>query len=100
MHALEAHCKWGEAREDRHQTIPKRSALFLFFACKKKKTKKNKYKKIQDQDQRTSSSKVSPNLVEDFLPARRGYGSSSPFLSVPTQSPLEGRFCTALGREL
>lgn len=44
----EAHCKWTEAKKDQHQTIPKRSALFLFFACKEElQEKKIKTKKKQ-----------------------------------------------------
>lgn len=35
IHALRMHTAKGAAGRGRHQTIPKRSALFLFFACKK-----------------------------------------------------------------
>lgn len=52
----EAHCE-GEEAQDRPQTIPKRSALFLFFACRDELEEKEKKKSKPERNKQTSALK-------------------------------------------
>ena len=84
----EAHCKRAEARKDRHQTIPKRSALFLFFACKEesqgKKSKPKRNKRTGSLKSHTQpDGEFVKNLVSVATPELGGAGA---FPSTPTPS--------------